>query len=239
MLSSFSSSGESLDNTSLNRSLLVGSKYEDLGNLNAALKYYQDLLRRFDHNPDIFFRIGHCYHQMGRLDLAVSNYLMALSIRCDHQKARKALRSARDEQALMGGAYGSLVESFTTAARSPLGDFPGDGSMGRDYHFLSNSAVRPANEIWDQLMTIFIRQSPADYREGDGLKSEKFLAGATTRFAHTANEYKMLVELKSHQSDLVLSNIQILNPSDLAISESLFWIGNDFLMAFNQDVAKL
>ena len=109
MLSPLSSSGESLDNIPLNRALLVGSKHEDLGHLTVALKYYQDLLKEFDHHSEVFFRIANCYHQMGRLDLAVSNYLNALSLKSNHQKALTALRLARDEQAVMGGAYGSLV----------------------------------------------------------------------------------------------------------------------------------
>ena len=87
MLSPRSISGKPLDNIPLNRALLVGSKYEDLGHLTVALKYYQDLLEVFDHHSEVFFRIANCYQQMGQLDLAVSNYLNAISLKSNHQEA--------------------------------------------------------------------------------------------------------------------------------------------------------
>ena len=237
MFSPVSSSSESLDNISLNRALLVGSKHEELGDLTVALKYYQDLLREFDHHSDVFFRIGNCYHQIGKLDLAVSNYLNALSIKSNHQEALTALRLARDEQALMGGAYGSLVENFTTLAKNPLGNSLNDTSTGQINPFLSDSAAGLANKIWDQLLTLYVNQSPADPEEQDRFKAGKFLMSASTRFAQTVNEYRMLVELSPSQATLVLANIQVLNLSNVSTPESLFWIGNDFLKAFNQEVA--
>jgi len=237
MFSPVSSSGESLDEIHLNRALLVGPKHEDLGNLIVALEYYQDLLKKFDHHSDVFFRIGNCYHQMGQLDLAASNYLNALSLKSDHQEALTALRLVRDEQAMMGGAYGSLVENFTTLAKNPLGNSQNDRSTGQTHHFLSDSGVGLANTIWDQLLTLFISQSPANSREKDEFVFDKFLGSASACFAHTANEYRMLVELSPGQAALVLANIQILNLSDVSIPESLFWIGNDFLKAYNQEVA--
>ena len=237
MLSPLSSSGESLDNIPLNRALLVGSKHEDLGHLTVALKYYQDLLKEFDHHSEVFFRIANCYHQMGQLDLAVSNYLNALSLKSNHQKALTALRLARDEQAVMGGAYGSLVENFTTLFRNPPGNSFNCTSKGQIHHFLSDSALALANKIWDQLLALFASQSPVDSGEQDKFKSGKFLGSESTYLAYTANEHRMLVGLKPGQATIVLASIQVLNLSDVSTPESLFWIGNNFLKAFNQEVA--
>ena len=237
MLSPLSSSGESLDNIPLNRALLVGSKHEDLGHLTVALKYYQDLLKEFDHHSEVFFRIANCYHQMGQLDLAVSSYLNALSLKSNHQEALTALRLARDEQAVMGGAYGSIVENFTTLSGNPPGNSLNCTSTGQIHHFLSDSALALANKIWDQLLALFASQSPVDSGEQDEFKSGKSLGSESTYLAYTANEYSMLVRLKPGEATLILANIQGLNLADVSTPESLFWIGNNFLKAFNQEVA--
>ena len=237
MLPPLSLSSESWDNIPLNRALLIGAKHEDLGHLTVALKYYQDFLEEFDHHSEVFFRIANCYHQMGKLDLAVSNYLNALSLKSNHQEALTALRLARDEQAVMGGAYGSFVENFTTLAGNPLGNSLNYTSTGQIHYFLSDSALGLANKIWDQLLALFASQSPVDSGEQDEFKSGKFLGSESTCLAYTANEYRMLVGLNPSQATLVLASIQSLSLSEVSTPESLFWIGNNFLKAFNQEVA--